>query len=236
MAPQRVWLHRVEGMRRRSPPGRTRQASEVRGRELALPGLLAPSACLQPQAVATRGCIGNDGALLSLNGGSLFETSEGHQALRLGPRPRPLTCLSGSPCGHFWAIGESCSGGRGGQVLVLNGAKQLVTSLPLGVRRSCRHLCWACHSELIAAVVEFESDQPVPEQQIMVWSWPKGERLATASCDRGTQEPRAPEARSIRLFTYLVSNRISKIYLKIDGHNIAVHLTQDEACIYWHIS
>ena len=52
-----------------------------------------------------------------ISGGSLFETNmEGHQQVKLGPRPRPLTCLANSPCGKWWAMGESCFGGRSGQV------------------------------------------------------------------------------------------------------------------------
>lgn len=52
-----------------------------------------------------------------ISGGSLFETNmEGHQQVQLGPRPRPLTCVANSPCGKWWAMGESCFGGRSGQV------------------------------------------------------------------------------------------------------------------------
>ena len=34
-----------------------------------------------------------------------------------------------------------------------------LASLPVGVRRSARHVCWAARGELLAAIVEFESEQ-----------------------------------------------------------------------------
>eukprot|EP00438_Fugacium_kawagutii_P011207 Skav213773 [mRNA] locus=scaffold3228:76714:78438:+ [translate_table: standard] len=144
-----------------------------------MPGPLGPSASLQPQALASR-----------ISGGSLFETNlEGHQHLKVGPRPRPLTCLANSPCGKWWAMGESCFSGRSGQVIIMSSEKEVAASLPVGVRRTARHVCWAANGELVAAIVEFESEQVVAaEQQLMVWSWPSGERLASSSCGRGTQD------------------------------------------------
>lgn len=185
--------------RRRSPSptlgGRSRLTARDEQRdtlaEIPLPGPLGPSASLQPQALASRHCFAaGHGSLLSISGGSLFETNlEGHQQLQLGPRPRPLTCLANSPCGKWWAMGESCFGGRSGQVIIMSSEKEVAASLPVGVRRSARHVCWAANGELVAAIVEFESEQVVAaDQQLMVWSWPSGERLASSSCGRGTQD------------------------------------------------
>lgn len=186
--------------RRRSPTptllgGRSRLTARDEQRdtlaEIPLPGPLGPSASLQPQALASRHCFAaGHGSLLSISGGSLFETNfEGHQQLQLGPRPRPLTCLANSPCGKWWAMGESCFGGRSGQVIIMSSEKEVAASLPVGVRRSARHVCWAANGELVAAIVEFESEQVVAaDQQLMVWSWPSGERLASSSCGRGTQD------------------------------------------------
>ena len=66
-------------------------------------------------------------------------------------------------------------------------SREIAAVMPLGVRRSARHLCWAAQGELIAAIVEFESEHAVATEQLMVWS-PSGERLATAACGRGTQD------------------------------------------------
>lgn len=86
-------------------------------------------------------------------------------------------------------MGESCFGGRSGQVIIMSSEKEVAASLPVGVRRSARHVCWAANGELVAAIVEFESEQVVAaDQQLMVWSWPSGERLASSSCGRGTQD------------------------------------------------
>lgn len=186
--------------RRRSPSpplgGRSRltardEQREMLAQEVPLPGALGPSASLQPQALSSRHCFAaGHGSLLSISGGSLFETNmEGHQQVQLGPRPRPLTCLANSPCGKWWAMGESCFGGRSGQVIILNSEKEVAASLPVGVRRTARHVCWAARGELVAAIVEFESEQVVAaDQQLMVWSWPSGERLASSSCGRGAQD------------------------------------------------
>lgn len=68
-------------------------------------------------------------------------------------------------------------------------SKDVVSTMPLGVRRCARYLCWAAQGELVAAIVEFESEHSTSaEQQLMVWSWPSGERLATSTCGRGTQD------------------------------------------------
>ena len=190
-------MHRA-GRRSPSPRGcpRSRYAREEHphdAHELPLPGAHAPSCTLQPQAVASRHCFaaGACGTLLSISGGSLFESSaESHQQIQVGPRPRPLTCIAGSPCGKWLAIGESCFGGRSGQVIIISGeSKEVAAVMTLGVRRSARHLCWAAQGELVAAIVEFESEHTMTaEQQLMVWSWPSGERLATSTCGRGTQD------------------------------------------------
>lgn len=189
-------MHR-SGRRSPSPRGvpRSRYAQEENrhdAHESLLPGLLAPSFTLQPQAIASRHCFAAaaTGTLLSISGGSLFESTESHQQIQLGPRPRPLTCMAGSPCGRWWAIGESCFGGRSGQVIVMSSeSKDVVSTMSLGVRRCARYLCWAAQGELVAAIVEFESEHSTSaEQQLMVWSWPSGERLATSTCGRGTQD------------------------------------------------
>ena len=68
-------------------------------------------------------------------------------------------------------------------------SKDVVSTMSLGVRRCARYLCWAAQGELVAAIVEFESEHSTSaEQQLMVWSWPSGERLATSTCGRGTQD------------------------------------------------
>ena len=46
-----------------------------------------------------------------------------------------------------------------GQVIILSSEKEVAASLPVGVRRTARHVCWAANGELVAAIVEFESDQ-----------------------------------------------------------------------------
>ena len=191
-------MHRA-GRRSPSPRGgpRSRYAREDNrydAHEVPLPGAHAPSFTLQPQAVSSRHCFAAGavrGTLLSISGGSLFESSaESHQQIQLGPRPRPLTCIAGSPCGKWWAIGESCFGGRSGQVIIMSGeSKEVIAVMPVGVRRTARHLCWAAQGELVAAIVEFESEHAgAADQQLMVWSWPSGERLATSTCGRGTQD------------------------------------------------
>ena len=41
----------------------------------------------------------------------------------------------------------------------MNSEKEVAASLPVGVRRTARHVCWAARGELVAAIVEFESEQ-----------------------------------------------------------------------------
>ncbi|CAJ1458384.1 unnamed protein product [Effrenium voratum] len=179
-------------MHRRGPlqNRRAREETPRDAPEIPLPGAQAPSASLQPQALASRHgfAAGPHGSLLSISGGSVFATGREGQQLQLGPRPRPLGCLSSSVCGRWWAVGEGCFGGRSGQVTVMGTGPEPLASLPVGVRRSARHVCWAARGELLAAIVEFESEQAAPEQQLMVWSWPSGERLASCSCGRGIQD------------------------------------------------
>ena len=45
------------------------------------------------------------------------------------------------------------------QVIIMGCEKAPEASLPVGVRRTAKHICWAANGELIAAVVEFESEQ-----------------------------------------------------------------------------
>jgi|Cyp1metagenome_2_1107374.scaffolds.fasta_scaffold17630_3 hypothetical protein len=45
------------------------------------------------------------------------------------------------------------------QVIIMSSEKEVAASLPVGVRRSARHVCWAANGELVAAIVEFESEQ-----------------------------------------------------------------------------
>ena len=45
------------------------------------------------------------------------------------------------------------------QVIIMGSEKEVAASLPVGVRRSARHVCWAANGELVAAIVEFESEQ-----------------------------------------------------------------------------
>eukprot|EP00931_Biecheleriopsis_adriatica_P061334 TRINITY_DN36882_c0_g1_i1.p1 TRINITY_DN36882_c0_g1~~TRINITY_DN36882_c0_g1_i1.p1 ORF type:complete len:1198 (+),score=218.59 TRINITY_DN36882_c0_g1_i1:81-3674(+) len=179
-------------------------------RELPLPGSLAPSLSLQPQAVASRRCFaaGPSSSLLSISGGCILQSqkcpSRVTQELRVGPRPRPLTCLAVSTCGNLMAVGESCGGGRPGQILILSSdAAEEMTTIAVGPRRIVRHICWAAKGDLLAAIVESETDQVAGgDQQLMVWHWRDGERLAASACGRGTQDlAGSPDSEAMFLLT-----------------------------------
>jgi len=199
--------------RRRSPSplqgrhlrlGAREEIAPEHSRDVLSPGTVAPLASLQPQAVSSRRFAAASNqhgpTFLSISGGSLLETAQDTrlQEFRLGPRPRPLTCLAASPCGDFWAVAEACSAGRPSQVLVVGRKKghEIEGQMHVGPRRVVRQMAWAASSGLLAAVVETETDQAgAGEQQLVVWSWPQCERLAATTCGRNTKDlAGAPEA------------------------------------------
>ncbi|CAE8627103.1 unnamed protein product, partial [Polarella glacialis] len=176
-----------------SPPYRPRATrlglrEETVSRGIPLPGIVAPAACLQLQAPSRRSfAAGAEGSLLSLCGGCLVERHiSGAQEILCGPRSRPLTCFASSPCGRLWAVGESYAATRHGQVTIVSqDDSQPVMQLSVGFKRGVRNVAWAASGELLACIAEEGGDQ-AGDQQLIVWSWPAGERLAMSACGRGT--------------------------------------------------
>lgn len=161
-------------------------------REFTLPQQQFPTAALQPQATTSKRCFVacSGDTFLSISGGFLVKcNAQGQQELRAGRKSRSFSCLVVSPCGTLLAAGEGCcAGNRSSQVAVFNWqSAQEPTFLPAVPRRSIRQLAWIDSGSQIAGVTDADQEQG-GEQLLVLWSWPRGERLAMASCGRGLLE------------------------------------------------
>ncbi|CAE8633435.1 unnamed protein product [Polarella glacialis] len=154
--------------------------------ECPIPVALAPTLAVRPQVLTSQHSFAAAAgrSLAYVCGASVVEyRSDGSQALRCSPRSRQLSCCSCSPCGRYMAAGEA--GGRGPQVLVFDTVGGSGSPVALkGHHHGVRLLSWNSRGSLLVSVGEAESDQG-GDHQVILWSWPQAERLASAFCPRG---------------------------------------------------
>jgi len=176
-----------------SPSSRSRrrhqQEEELRPaelRECALPGTLTSAGALRPQVLASPHAFAAaaGGAVACICGGSVVECeSDGSQLLRCGPRSRPLQCCALSPCGRYLAAGEAGGAGRGPQVLIFDRVRGGAPSALRGHHHGVRLIAWSPKAAYLVTIGDMENE--ASDHQLILWSWPQGERLAQALCSRG---------------------------------------------------
>lgn len=181
------------------------------GDELSLCALL-PSAVLQGRALlpSPHAFVATSlGSVIRLAGACAAELrSDGSQVLwsaaaeaRPRLRPRLLCCCALSPCERYLAVGEELGArGESSQVLVFDragraggaGAGAVAHAALRGHAHGVRFLAWLAQGAWIASVGEMEAGS---DHQLILWSWPQGERLVTSTCMRGVADlAAAPEA------------------------------------------
>jgi len=148
-------------------------------RDVSLPGTLLPTGALRPQAFAAQGTFAATagGSVVCLCGGCAVECHvDGAQELTCTARSRPLQCCALSPCGRYLAAGEA-AGGRGTQLLVFDRKKNALPTALSG-HHGVRLLAWGPRSSYLVSISD---DGSQVDQQLILWSWPEAERLATSS-------------------------------------------------------
>lgn len=164
---------------RRRPGSREPKEGEPRDSPFGL--VLPPLGAVRPQLmpaphalVATTG-----GRVMCLCGGVIVESGAGgRQAVLCGRRPKTLGCCALSPCGRYLAAGEAPRV-RSPQVLVfdrINGGLPVALS---GHQNGVQIVAWSPHGQYLISLGDMDSGH-----QIILWSWPGGERLASSLCGR----------------------------------------------------
>jgi WD40 repeat protein len=176
-------------LRRKSPHDDDGRAEATR--ECALPGLVPPATAVRAQVFASQQAFTatHQGSVISICGNCTAERhNDGtYEVLRVGVRARPLQCCALSPCGRYLAAGES-GPGRNPSVLVYDRYSQgsvLPTSLR-GHHYGVRLLAWAPQSLFLVSIGDSETEKS--DHQMILWSWPKGERLAAALVSHGAMD------------------------------------------------
>merc|ERR1719362_26219 len=194
----RTELRRSPTPVRRSPSSKASpcRQSDGRGktehlRDCALPNARVPSATVRSQALASHHAFvaTTGGSVASLSGSCIVEChSDASQALRCSQRSYPLACCALSPCGRFLAAGEasmasdgSCHGQGGSNnrphLLVFDRAKAGSFTQLRGHTHGIQFVAWFPRGSLLVSIGEVETNHF--EQQVCLWSWPQGERLAS---------------------------------------------------------
>eukprot|EP00746_Dinoflagellata_sp_MGD_P066918 gnl/MRDRNA2_/MRDRNA2_27659_c0_seq1.p1 gnl/MRDRNA2_/MRDRNA2_27659_c0~~gnl/MRDRNA2_/MRDRNA2_27659_c0_seq1.p1 ORF type:complete len:1116 (+),score=179.44 gnl/MRDRNA2_/MRDRNA2_27659_c0_seq1:66-3413(+) len=138
-------------------------------------GAVRPQLMPAPHAlVATTG-----GRVMCLCGGVIVESGAGgRQAVLCGRRPKTLGCCALSPCGRYLAAGEAPRV-RGPQVLVFDRINGGLPASLSGHQNGVQIVAWSPHGQYLVSLGDMDSGH-----QIILWSWPCGERLASTLCGR----------------------------------------------------
>mmetsp|Transcript_19027 Transcript_19027/g.52859 ORF Transcript_19027/g.52859 Transcript_19027/m.52859 type:complete len:1285 (+) Transcript_19027:81-3935(+) len=167
---------------------------------LPLPGPLEPDCVVRPQGSAVQHTFTamHGEAVACLSGACAVMCYTDKQDVLSGSRMRQLSCCALSPDSHFLACGEvpSQDGPRplSTQILVFN-VRDLSVKPLRGQARGTKLVSWSKQAEKTFLLsVSFPDSDNKDGDHLVLWSWPQGERLASAVCLSGvTHISFAPE-------------------------------------------
>lgn len=160
-----------------------------------LPGPLQPANVVRPQGSAPQNRLQHTftamhgEAVACLSGAcAVMCYSSDKQDIRCGPRFRQLSCCALSPCSRYLACGEFSnhdgSAVASTQVLIIDVRSNTPLQPLRGHVRGTKLLAWSKQAtKTFLLSVSFPDHR---DEQLVLWSWPSGERLASVLCLAGT--------------------------------------------------
>lgn len=155
-----------------------------------MPATLEPICVVRPQGLASQHAFTamNGGAVACISGScAAFCYSDGTQTLRFGTRMRRFSCCALSPCSRYLAVGESCCTEGDAQasskthIIVFDvrddGSKTVLHGHPRGTSM----LAWSQKGAITCLLSISSAGGNRENRQMVLWLWPKGERLASVA-------------------------------------------------------